>query len=99
MCGLCGLIAAEVEWGDELNHSSTKRSYRLKKIQIMNIFLKSYRVKISDFQGVNYLLETPTGKRSLANGLNEIWQQVSQLTGYEIDVLDEDMLIMMEKNN
>lgn len=99
MCGLCGLIGEEAEWSDGLHSSLPKRRNRLRRILFINHVIKPYRLNITDFQGVNYLVETLTGKQGIANGLNNLWDEIEKLTGREIDVLDPLILNHLELSN
>lgn len=99
MCGLCGLIDGEAEWSDGLDLSLPKRRNRLRRIQFINHIFRPYHLNITDFQGVNYLIETFTGKRSMANGLNSLWDEIENLTGREFDVLDPLILDHLELCN
>lgn len=92
MCGLCGLIAEQTDWSSTQFNSLPRRQERYKRMAIINQFVKPLRVQVSDVQGVNYLVQTMTGKQAIANGLGELWGKVESLTGKKIDVLDENFL-------
>lgn len=92
MCGLCGLIEEQQEWSDHITSDLPKRQNRFRKIKIINQMLHYHRVKVSDVHGVNYLLQTPTGKQGMANGLNLLWDEFAALTGKRMDVLDPKLL-------
>lgn len=96
MCGLCGLIGEQQDWTDSLRSDLPRRQERLRKIKMLNHITASYRLSITDFQGVNYLIQTPTGKQSIANGLDQLWNEIQQLTGQKIDVLDPRLLSHLE---
>lgn len=92
MCGLCGLIAEQRDWSDSVAFNVPKRQERYRKIMIINTIVKYYRVSVSDFQGLNYLLQNQTGKASVVNGLNHLWEEIEAMTHQSIDVLDERFL-------
>lgn len=91
MCGLCGLIEEQTDWTD-LPSDLPRRQERQKRLSVVNKITKPLQVKVSDVQGVNFLVQTLTGKSALANGLNELWGQIESLTAKPIDVLDESYL-------
>lgn len=96
MCGLCGLIGEQQDWTDSLQSDLPKRRERLRKIKLLNQIIAPYRLSITDVHGVNYLVQTPTGKQGIANGLEQLWAEVQQLTGQHIDVLDPQLLSHLE---
>lgn len=91
MCGLCGLIEEQTDWTD-LPSDLPRRQERQKRLSVVNKIIKPLQVTVSDVQGVNFLVQTLTGKSALANGLNELWGQIDSLTAKPIDVLDESYL-------
>lgn len=91
MCGLCGLIEEQTDWTD-LPSDLPRRQERQKRLSVVNKITKPLQVMVSDVQGVNFLVQTLTGKSALANGLNELWGQIESLTAKPIDVLDESYL-------
>lgn len=91
MCGLCGLIAEITDWTDSLPNELPRRQERYKRIAIINKILKPFHVHVSDSQGVNYLVESLTGKREIANGLQELWDKVASINP-NFDILDESYL-------
>lgn len=88
MCGLCGLIEEQTDWTD----LPSDLPRRQKRLSIVNKITKPLQVTVSDVQGVNFLVQTLTGKSALANGLNELWGHIENLTTKPIDVLDESYL-------
>lgn len=91
MCGLCGLIGEKQDWTASLS-TLPKRQERHKRLKFINQLTAPYRIKVSDVHGVDYLVQTMTGKQAIANGLPNLWQQIKQLTGKGIDVLDDEFL-------
>lgn len=92
MCGLCGVIAEQRDWSDGISKDIPKRQERYRKIKIINQILKYYGVNVSDFQGVNYLLQNKTGKMAVVNGLSALWSEVHLMINRDIDVLDDQFL-------
>ena len=97
MCGLCGLIGEQVDWTASLSDLPQRRE-RYKRLKFINTLAKPHKVQISDVHGVNYLVQTLTGKQAMATGLNELWQQIENLTGKGIDVLDDGFLQALEQS-
>lgn len=95
MCGLCGLIEAQIEWGDNLGELP-KRQERYKRLKLINTITKPLKITVSDVQGVNYLVQTMTGKTTIANGLHELWAAITELSGKSIDVLDKEYLNQLQ---
>lgn len=95
MCGLCGLIEEQSDWTASLSELP-RRQERYRRLKLINALAKPHRIQISDVHGVNYLVQTPTGKQAMANGLGELWGQIHMLTGRSIDVLDERFLHALE---
>ncbi|ADU92487.1 hypothetical protein [Taylorella equigenitalis] len=95
MCGLCGLIAEITDWTDTLSDELPRRQERYRRIAIINAILKPTHIKVYDSQGVNYVLEGPTGRRELANGLHELWLKV-ELMQPSFDILDEAYLARLD---
>lgn len=95
MCGLCGLIEEQSDWTASLSELP-RRQERYRRLKLINALAKPHRIQISDVHGVNYLVQTPTGKQAMANGLGELWGQIRTLTGRPIDVLDERFLHVLE---
>lgn len=96
MCGLCGLICEKQEWSDQIRANLPLRQNRLNKIKVINKITKYHRVVVSDFQGISYLVQTPTGKTSVVTGLDSLWDECKNLTGHSIDVLNTDFLAFIE---
>lgn len=96
MCGLCGLIGEETDWTNALQSSLPKRRERLRKIKILNLLIVPKRLTISDFQGMSYMVQAPTGRSSLATGLNQLFSEIESLSGQKIDVLGIDFLEYLE---
>lgn len=96
MCGLCGLIGETLDWTASLS-DLPQRQERYKRLKLINTLSKPYKVQVSDVHGVNYLVQTLTGKQAMATGLDELWQQIENLTGKGIDVLDDGFLMALEQ--
>src|SRR5437867_524221 len=70
MCGLCGVLGGPVHWSDAIardsvytrNHTpQERRRERANRIRIANLLLKTYGLKLEDWQSHAYVLRTLTG--------------------------------------
>ena len=95
MCGLCGLIEEQSDWTASLSDLPSRQE-RYRRLKLINALVKSHRIQLFDVHGVNYLVQTPTGKQAIANGLGELWGQIHTLTGRPIDILDGHFLHALE---
>lgn len=102
MCGLCGLIEEQTDWTHSQFNDLPRRQERYKRLAMINRLIKPYQVQVSDIQGVNYLVQTLTGKQAITNSLGELWATIHELTGRRVDVLDDKYLlqfIALNKND
>lgn len=96
MCGLCGVIGETQDWSQTISNQYPRRQERYQRIKLLNQILAPYKIKISDFQGVNYLIQTATGKQSVVNGIQALWNEIDTLCHIQIDVLDGKYLAQLE---
>ncbi|KRV75858.1 hypothetical protein [Pseudomonas citronellolis] len=96
MCGLCGLLGEDVHWSDPLGGTLPRRRERLRRIAAINQVISPFRLRVSDVQGTSYLVQGPTGKQALANGLEELWRVAEEVLGSKLDPLDPRVLDHLE---
>lgn len=96
MCGLCGVIGETPDWTDTLASTLPKRQERLRRIKILNLLTASQRLTISDFHGTNYIVQTATGKSSMANGFMALLLEIENMAGEKLDVLSPNILSYLE---
>jgi hypothetical protein len=92
MCGLCGLLGMEGDWSTSMAGTLPPRQQRLVRIAQANRILAFYRLKLDDFQGVSYILISPTGRRELVSDLGQLWRMAETMVSRPIDPLDPALL-------
>lgn len=95
MCGLCGMLGEDRHWSSmpangQSGNAVLRRLARGRRIAIVNQMLDARRIRVSDWQGSQYLVSTATGKTSLAMDLPGIWRAVAELTGRPFDPLGRE---------
>lgn len=103
MCGLCGVFLSEMSWSDASVGSAaagarTRRHERLHRVALANRVLKHYGSKVSDWNGVSYLVSGPTGQTSIVASMAAVWPIVEQLRKQPIDPLDERLIEALERD-
>jgi len=92
MCALCGLLGTDEGWSTSINSSLPHRQQRFLRLAKANRILSFFRLRLEDFQGVSYILSSPTGRRELVSDLGQVWLMAETLTGRAIDPLDPELL-------
>jgi hypothetical protein len=62
------------------------------RIALANRILSFFRLRLDDFQGVSYVLTSPTGRREIVSDFGQLWRVAESLTGCLIDPLDPALL-------
>ncbi|TWI47065.1 hypothetical protein IQ22_04397 [Pseudomonas duriflava] len=96
MCGLCGLLGEDAHWTDPLGNDLPRRRERLRRIKAINLVIAPFRLSVADFQGASYLVQGPTGRQEMANGLEQLWHQAESILGRALDPLDTQLLDHLE---
>lgn len=92
MCGLCGLLGTEGDWSTSIASALPARQQRFMRIALANRILSFFRLGLEDFQGVSYVLTSPTGRREIVSDFGQLWRVAETLTGRPIDPLDPALL-------
>ena len=97
MCGLCGLLGADMHWTDGTvtradDAARTRRQERLTRVALVNRLLGRYRLKLSDWQGTAYVLTSGTGRTEIVPDLTALWRAAETISGRKFDPLDPDLL-------
>jgi hypothetical protein len=92
MCALCGVLGAERDWSASITNSLPARQQRFLRIAQANRILSFFRLKLEDFQGVSYVLSSPTGRRDMISDFGQLWSVAETMTGRRIDPLDPAFL-------
>lgn len=98
MCGLCGLLGEDIHWSDPLTDDLPLRQERLRRIAAINRILSPFYVRVSDFQGRYYLIQSPTGAQDLAQGLEQLWEKTQLMTNRRLDILAASTISHFEQN-
>lgn len=106
MCALCGVLAGPGHWSDAIaqdgvysrNHTSQeRRRERANRIRVANLVLKTYGLKLEDWESNYYVLRTLTGKSEVFDGLNHLWPIAEKLICRSCDPLDEALIAQLER--
>jgi hypothetical protein len=92
MCALCGLLGTERDWSGSLTSNLPVRQQRFLRIAQANRILSFFHLKLEDFQGVSYVLSSPTGRREMVSDFGQLWLVAESLVGRPIDPLDSALL-------
>ena len=104
MCGLCGVLGAEMHWTDAAAQPKTfggqaqptRRQERFARIELANHVLRHYGLKLGDFEGTSYVLRSATGRQELVPHLQGMWAAAERLAGRACDPLDPDLIAALE---
>ena len=106
MCGLCGVLGGPGHWSDAIAQDGVytrnwtpqeRRRERASRIRVANLILKTYGLKLEDWQSSLYVLRTLTGKSEVFDGLHHLWPIAEKLTGLSCDPLDETLIAQLER--
>ena len=105
MCALCGSLGCVEHWTDAVaregvftrnDDPARRRRERARRVQVANSVLKFYGLRLSDWQGASFLLETFTGKSEIVGDLGHLWAAAERLTGRNCDPLDPEVLARLD---
>lgn len=107
MCGLCGVLGAEVHWSDAAARpeafprragapGATRRQERHRRIALANRILRHYGLKLADFEGQSYVLRGATGRQEVVPHLVGLWAAAERLAGRPCDPLDAALIAALE---
>ncbi|MEY8878576.1 MAG: hypothetical protein AB9M60_18860 [Leptothrix sp. (in: b-proteobacteria)] len=97
MCGVCGTLGGAEHWSSGagriagFGHGSdtlTRRAERAERIRILNAVLRPLAVRVSDWQGRQYLVASPTGKHELVDSVAHVWTAVQAMNRGALARLD-----------
>ncbi len=93
MCGLCGVLGG-VHWTEGAGrlNPGTRRAERLRQVALANAVLAQSRLKLSDWQGTNFVLAGPTGAQEVVDSLPAAWDAAARMLGRRLDPLDPALL-------
>ena len=105
MCALCGSLGGDEDWTDAVaregvftrnDDPARRRQERARCAQVANRVLKPYGLRLSDWQGVSFLLATFTGKSEIVGDLGHLWAAAERLAGRSCDPLDPELLAWLD---
>jgi hypothetical protein len=108
MCSLCGVMGGNDHWTDAVVRPGVftrntdpvnRRRERVNRVRVANLVLKQFGMKLSDWQGVSFLLANRTGKVAMIHDLGHLWQVAEQLSGRPCDPLDLGTIERMEAHH
>jgi hypothetical protein len=101
MCGLCGILGNASHWTDgpadgDVGALQNRRAARLARVRMMNEVLAPFGLKLSDWQGSDYLLSGSTGRTEVVGDLVQVWRAAQQMSGRVCDPLDLQLIERLE---
>ena len=106
MFALCGVLGGTEHWTDAVarpgvftrnTDAAARRRDRMKRVAAANRVLAYYRMKLADWQGSAFVLSTPTGKTEIVDNLAHLWIAAERLRGGPCDPLDQELIVLMER--
>jgi hypothetical protein len=108
MCSLCGVLGGNEHWADASAREGVytrnadpmaRRRKRAARVRVVNRVLALYGMRVSDWQGVSFLLSTLTGKSEIVEDLGHLWPAAERLSGRLCDPLAPELLMRIEADN
>jgi hypothetical protein len=106
MCALCGVLGGTEHWTDAVarpgvftrnTDAASRRRERMNRVAAANRVLSCYRMNLADWQGSAFVLSTATGKTEIVDNLGHLWMAAERLHGRPCDPLDEELIVLMER--
>jgi hypothetical protein len=100
MCGLCGVFLTEGSWSDAPvgapgAGARTPRHERLHRVALANRVLKLVHASVADWNGVSYVVSSPTGASEIVDSIAAVWPVAERMCKRTLDPLDERVLAAM----
>ena len=94
MCGLCGSLGGEEHWATRaaFGAGQTRRAERLARVRVANAVLRSFALRLDDWQGSAFMLSGATGRREIVEQLPQVWEAAGRMLGRKIDPLDPGLI-------
>src|SRR5258708_12601194 len=104
MCGLCGVFLGEAHWTDATGGATasgarTRRHERLHRVAQANRILKQYGLKLSDWQGSSYLLDSQTGQTAIVSSVAGVWPPADRLRTQSIHPLHQRLIEALDQHS
>ena len=94
MCGLCGSLGGAEHWATRaaFGAAQTRHAERLARVRVANAVLRSFALRVDDWQGSAFVLSGATGRREIVEQLPQVWEAAARLLGRPIDPLDPNLI-------
>jgi hypothetical protein len=100
MCSLCDTMGNGSFWTDAAGRAEfeasgervTPRRERARRVQLANLILREFGLKLSDWSGSAYVIESNSGASEIVYHLNGIWSAAERLSGRRCDPLDPTLI-------
>ncbi len=100
MCSLCGTMGNGSFWTDAAGRAEfeasgervTPRRERTRRVQLANLILREFGLRLSDWSGSAYVIEASSGASEIVYHLNGIWSAAERLAGRPCDPLDPTLI-------
>ncbi len=108
MCALCGVLGGAGHWTDAPARPGVftrnvdtlqRRRERAHRVACARRVLGHYRLTLSDWQGISFLLSTATGKTEIVDNLTHLWAAAEKLLGRPCDPLDPALIGHLERTD
>ena len=105
MCSLCGVLGGNEHWADAVARPGVytrnaegidRRRERANRVKVANRVLTAFGMKLSDWQGVSFVISTRTGKSEIIEDLGHLWPAAERLSGRICDPLNPDLIANFE---
>lgn len=103
MCALCGVLGVE-HWTDMASFQGmeqrphARRQERFHRVHLINAVLRHYGLRLDDWQGASFVLQSRTGRSELVPDLMAVWQVAAQMLGRQPDPLDPGLIEALEEH-
>lgn len=97
MCEVCAIFGVSAHWTDaapigastDAAHSIQRhRTERRRRIEILNGWLASHDVTVTDWDGEAFAVQAPNGSMRIAPDLSALWPLIEALSGAAFDPLE-----------
>ena len=100
MCSLCVTMGNGNFWTDAAGRPEfeasgqriTPRHERARRVHLANLILREYGLRLSDWSGSAYVIESNSGASEIVYHLNGVWSAAQRLAHRACDPLDPALL-------
>ncbi len=69
-----------------------RRQERFYRVKLINEILKSFALRLDDWQGQSFILSNRTGKTEIVDDLMAVWPAAEKMIGRQLDPTDPALL-------